>query len=172
MSSYISGSLGDRTTASGFDIQGPAPLPSDWTTSMNQRSAPHVVTAGSDGLELTSAHVGVITVDSSAAKIDLTLPLVSGNAGLWYKVILIGTGTASDIRTASSENKMKGSIIFHTDGAVPQITGHAAGDLITFAADAVIGSTIDLSCDGTFWNVLGHGAYGGAVDKITLTQES
>ena len=168
--SYVSGSEGP--SVSGFDVQGPAPLPSDWTISMNQRSAPATVTAGSDGLELTSAHVGVITVDSSAAKIDLTLPAVSGNAGLWYKIILIGTGTASDIRTASSENKMKGTIIFHTDDAVPQVKGHAAGDLITFNANAVIGSMIDLDCDGTFWNVLGHGAYGGAVDRISLTQES
>ena len=163
--SYVSGS-GDFTGK-----QVPKPLPSDWTTSMNQRSAPHVVTVGSDGLELTSAHVGVVTVDSSAAKIDLTLPAVSDNAGLWYKIILIGTGTASDIRTASSENKLKGTLTFFTDNAVPQIQGHAAGDIITFLADADIGTVLDLSCDGTFWNLVGQGPFGGTVDKTTVGQE-
>ena len=129
------------------------------------------VTAGTDGLALTSAHCGVITVDTSSAKIDLTLPAVSGNAGLWYKVILICTGTASYIRTASYENKLKGTIIFHTDDAVPQIKGHAAGDIITFLADADIGTILDLWCDGTFWNLVGYGPFGGTVDNTTVGQE-
>ena len=77
------------------------------------------VTAGTDGLALTTAHVGIITIDTSAAKIDLTLPAVALSAGVWYKFILTGTGTESDIRTNSSENKMRGTIIFHTDNAAP-----------------------------------------------------
>lgn len=134
--------------------------------------AKYRVTAATDGLVLTSDHVGVVTVDSSAAKIDLTLPAISGNAGMWYKVILIGTGTESDIRTASSENKIKGQILTFTDNAVPQLSGHAAADRVIFASDQEVGVVLDFWCDGTFWNLNGTNVHGGTVDKTTLTQDS
>jgi hypothetical protein len=164
--------ISEKASAAGVTIDGVLLKDNGITMTGALGTGGHRVTAGTDGLVLTTAHVGVVTVDSSGAKIDLVLPAVSGNAGLWYKVILIGTGNESDITTASSENKIKGTVIFHTDAAVPQVTGLADADTITFAADAVIGSMLDLWCDGTFWNLLGHGAFGGAVDKITVVKAS
>ena len=114
----------------------------------------------------------MVTVDTSGGKIDLTLPEIDDNAGMWYKVILIGTGTESDIRTASSENKIKGRIIFWADNSVPQTQQDADADLVTFLSDATIGTVLDFWCDGTFWNLHGIGAAGGTVDKTTLTKES
>ena len=101
--SYVSGSEGP--SVSGFDVQGPAPLPSDWTTSMNSQfqffnaldsdpwGAGAISTGpGNKAYRSTDPKTGLIT---TVLQIDLTGLAVKGDAA--HDVIGLAAGGAAYI---------------------------------------------------------------------------
>lgn len=130
--------------------------------------------AGPDILALTAAKT--LTVEDSGKLITLgtaggfavTLPAVADSEGVNFKfVVKVSPTTAYTVVTASSENVIHGNVVSSGGGAT---TVAAASDTITFVAStAIIGDTVELFCDGTYWYCRGECDVDGGV---TLSQAS
>lgn len=104
---------------------------------------------------LTAADSGkVIVMDTSGAKVDVTLPAVT-EAGLNFKFCLKDSTTESDI--AATTSCILGEIAADGGAGISM-----AGQTIVISTSAVAGDWIELVSDGTNWYASGYTAAAGS----------
>lgn len=129
---------------------------------------PRVLTAATT---LTEADSGKTIFLNSATEFAVTLPKVKAGLNFKFVVKAAPAGANYTVTCASTTNEILGQV-YSTDvnsATDPDFTTSVVGTINFIASKAVVGDSVEMISDGTYWYAK---AYCSVYDAITFTVES